>query len=454
LRNSDLQDEAALLYRFVGEVRSALERARADGKFPQWADAFLDHSLRAAEQTQEEVLADIRRAAEHPERSEAYRTKVAVLTKAWRALHDYVKPIVDATSLRVPYPLVNFLDQQIRRLPELSDVRIIVGVTPRLNYYQHRHTHVRGLVEDLKEAVSGCPDFGQVGFVSLPFSQPQSLFMNCLLYHEAGHFIFEERQLVDDVLPSIAEEVSREIATPNRGVRTWLQRCVVHWLEEVFADVTATKLLGPSYLVAYAVMTRLMRGSEWESSRAFTSEYPPDGLRIREQLKALVDDNWSLECLEKTGTLEFREEKDEDFTPPAGELSSLFRPLTRILFNQCGRVHELADHALEGRDKPQEVHHQCDKDVTQSLAHGIIPSTLAGADSPCCPHPSAVINSAVFYWLDGMGGLFDIVEDLDRENVADRVYLQGRLEMWALKAVEDWLITEKRREKGYLQWPS
>jgi hypothetical protein len=124
----------------------------------------------------------------------------------------------------------------------------------------------------------------------------------------------------------------------------------------------------------------------------------------------------------------------------------------KIFLAKIPLMHKLSDQVVEGRDNPHDYYAQSRDEITECLSHAIVPSTIIHDGKPVWAHPTAVINTAMFYWLDGMSDIFKLVDGADASDVGHRAFYESRLEMWAMKAVEDWLTMHDR--KGGLAWPS
>ena len=306
-----------------------------------------------------------------------------------------------------------------------------------------------------------CPDFGKIGFVTLPFSQPTNLFTNCILYHEAGHFVFEELDLRGKIFRQTTKLIDTQFpAEPEKltPIKRWLATVVIHWFEELFADVFAVKLLGPAYTLAFAELIRTVAGFNPPDARRFSQHHPAHVMRFGEQVSALKTDGWSLDqnCWSEIHI--WSEFAESELIPPDffGQ-DNIGKGLVKVLWELRSEVHALADSVLAPRKNPREIFEPVDPGIRASLAHGIVPSTVLVNNKPVLPHPTAVINSAVFYWLDGAPELYDRIEEKQNpQAIQNRSDVEGRLERWAMKAVEDWLIMQARDQENsnkVLLWP-
>ena len=86
----------------------------------------------------------------------------------------------------------------------------------------------------------------RLGFLGLPFSQSRTLFNNCLLYHEAGHFIAEETTVFFTVIRNYVDGELEPYFRDHEEYTSLAGDIILVWMEELFADLVAVKLLGPA----------------------------------------------------------------------------------------------------------------------------------------------------------------------------------------------------------------
>ncbi|HDZ22624.1 MAG TPA: hypothetical protein ENH80_09650 [Phycisphaerae bacterium] len=440
--------EATALYRLLLGIEKAISRSQAGGKFPGCANDFLANCRQAILETKKDVVRRLDDTRGNPQALQDCRGAIAQLRGAWVGLHDFIKPVLDATALQIPYPLTNLLNHQVQSIPEMEDVRILVCLTPQLNYFQRRHTGIRRLLADLKTVVRKCPEFGKIGFVSLPFFESRGLFLNCILYHEIGHLIFEEKeyrsQLWIDFLTSIQQD--KRFSNPMPVTRSWLLQRLMAWAEELFADLMAITLLGPGYTFAGAFLIHLLVGLLPDEGQQFHDLHPPHALRFREQLRALRRRGWTIrgplwQQVRKEGAA-----KNRDFLPPSeyeqGFQDNVWRPLMDIFLQAVPGIHALCADCIQPTRTAANDFAKYDAFIQESIAHGVVPSLVTTNAGSARPTTTSIINSAMMYWLDGMDDLYKIFNEANQQDVEDRSVVEGRVEGWAMKAVEDWLLAE------------
>jgi len=466
----NLLHQCTQLYGLVAGLRDSVTRALTTCAYTKWAAEFFSYVAQAAEATNAylEKLASER----NPARLQTYRDRIIILTNAWRYLHDFLKPAVDAHALNTPYALVQLLNAQLREIPSFGGANVIVGLVPTLNYYQHRHQRLRELLQNMQRVVDGCPRFEQkIGFISLPYSRCRALFVNCLLYHELGHFIFEDLFLSARLYGALRPDIEKEFAEkiPNLGPDevAYLAYQIIPWLEEIFADVLAVKLIGPAYTFATSELTDLMNRDDPREAIRFGARHPPDAMRLAAQLQALTKDCWA-GCPDFEGNNKWHpivtlaNKPQSTYLPPISwsekRRNALWTSTRDILFAHVASMHELAEEVLgASRTNPFIHYEQASRGVSEYLAHGIIPSVLPVDGDPAQMkqvHPTCVLNAAVLFWQRGMPELYDHLEEkqADGNKVAERANLEGRLQSWTAKAIEDWLLI-RARTKAQLRVP-
>jgi hypothetical protein len=376
---------------------------------------------------------------------------LAVVIKGWELLHTFIKPVLDADNLKVPYPLVQFLTEHIGRLGPVGNPRFVIEISPELNYFQHQHTDLRKALGYLQSIVGGPPVESKLGFLALPCSQSKGLFMNCLLYHEVGHYLAEETGLLS---PEELEDLRNELKGSFQQYTYWAVSTIQTLMEELFADLVAVKLLGLAYTLSYMELLRLVTDLSQDQLRTFSMDHPADTLRFREQLKILKRDGWERHAtvlpqwahliqISETGTSEYSVPPDCRNDP---ETSQVWKLLIDRLCNSrwIEVIHGKVDTLLTERDNPVEFFTDYGNGVRECLAHGVVPSREQGGSMP---HPLGIINGGIFFLLSSMDDLYSVVRGGPKGAVAKRAFLESRVEMWCLKAIEDWLV-RKRQDKG------
>lgn len=430
-------------HKLVSSLKVSIATSKANNSYPKWSDEFLTFCEHAADATLDFI--DKRLPALEGSNQEL---NILSLIQGWEVLHTFIKPVLDADTLKVPYPLVHFLSENIGGLEEVKGTKIVIELIPELNYLQHRHTSVRIAMRLLKIIIGAAYEVPRFGFLGLPYSQSKSLFMNCLLYHEAGHFIAEEINLFpEEDLP----ELTKELKSDFKRYANWAGMTIQVWMEELFADIVAVKLIGPAYTYASMELLRLVHNLSRTDIRTFSINHPADALRFREQLKILKADNWesSVETKQWQELKKIANIRQNTYLPPDDEDPSMRKKWLKLIKFLCRpknikKVHDLADQYLADRANPCDCFMKSAEIIRECLQHGIVPS-WSGMKRQI-PHPTAIINGAVFFLLSDMDDLYKIVPSINKNKVGERASLEKRLEMWCTKGIEDWLLRKNKNQ--------
>ncbi len=437
-------------YKLVSSYEETIRSGRADSSYPEWSDHFLTFCEQTAGKTLGFLERQLKKYSDETISEEDFSSLLSTIMQSWELLHAFMKPVLDADTLKVPYPLVDFITYHIGRLNIVRGVKFIVETSSGLTYYHREHSSLQRPISNLRLLVNAPEVEPLLGFLGLPCSQNKSLFMNCLLFHEAGHFIAEEAGIlsVDEFL-GIEDALSSSFNSSS----WWAAEIIAGWMEELFADLVAVKLAGVAYTFAYMELLRQVADLSSEEVARFSGTHPADALRLRQQFLILKnEDKWGRYCrslsqwkelseiarLDPSEYLPPRQFTEDTDDPAKADTAEKFLKLIQFLCdpNRIQSIHNRANDLLQDRENPREIYAEFGEAVTVCLQHGIVPSR---APDNKLPHPIAIINGAVLFWLSGMTKLYERVHDLSDREYTDRAFLERRLEMWCLKAIEDWL---------------
>lgn len=437
-------------HKLISSLEQIIADARSERTYPKWSDEFLTFCEQTSHKTSDCLKEWLLSHGQGNLPKEILSERLSSIIQGWEALHSFIKPVLDADNLRVPYPLVHLLSDHIGDLETVKGAKFVTEISPELNYFQHQHTGLRRTLVDLQAIVHGPPVEPALGFLALPCSQSNGLFMNCLLYHEAGHFIAEETGSRSE---SELIKLSNELEPRFKKWRWWAAAKIRRLMEELFADLVAVKLVGIGYTLSYMELLRLVTDDWVGGAKRFFVDHPADALRFREQFKILNDDGWDdyAKSLPQWEELErMAEVAEEDYLVPKEyqgdpEMKEIWCMLRESLCekDRIDRLHNQVAAVTQDREDPCECYGKFAKAIKECLSHGIVPSAGKAGQ---IPHPVAVINGGVLFWLSGMGQLYETVPSRKKEEIEDRVFLEKRVETWCLKAIENWLITKNQRQ--------
>src|ERR1017187_5466895 len=92
-----------------------------------------------------------------------------------------------------------------------------------------------------------------LGFVELPYSQGPSFFNNLVIYHEIGHFVYEELSIADSFASEMIRCLQKNLKnfdSLDRNSQVYVIDVLHNWAQEVFCDLFAVRLIGPAFTFA------------------------------------------------------------------------------------------------------------------------------------------------------------------------------------------------------------
>lgn len=446
-------------FKLVHSLQELIASARADRTYPKWSDDFLAFCERIANGTSEWLKQWSKINVEDGLPVSVFSSVIL----GWELLHSFIKPVLDADNLKVPYPLVHFLTDHVGKLEKVKDAKFVIEISPDLNYFQHQHTDLRRAMVFLQTVV-GVPLIEPIrGFLALPCSQSKGLFMNCLLYHETGHFIAEETGLISPTeRAKLSDELKKEFQkqhnadVPLKQYLPWAVTTIEDLMEELFSDLVAVKLIGLAYTISYMELLRLVRKDLSQESMRFSINHPADAIRFREQLKVLKKDGWAKYAKNLTQWKELNRiarVREKQYSIPSEyqsdpKMSKVWNILIKCLCkrSRINSIHIKVNSCVADRENPCELYRDYGEGIKKCLSHAIVPCSQKSSN---IPHPLAVINGAVLFWLSDMTDLYHTVPDRSEKKIEDRVFLENRVEMWCLKAIENWLIKMEQQIKKH-----
>jgi hypothetical protein len=439
-----LANEAASLWLLVDSIERHVAQQTASRTYTGATSFFFTYVRKLAEGTKGALsteslpLDDIRRA----------RLDIATLRQYWRLLHELIKPASEAHSLTAPEALIELAAEQVRRVSGLQDSKVVVSLSARLMYHQTTNTKLSALGKRIQKIVPKAVFPDQLGFIALPYSQGPSFFANLLLYHELGHFVFEELSVTDahaglqslDVQSTTA--IDEAIAGRNfsQGGRAFALTVLRNWTHEIFCDLFALSLVGPAFSFAFVELLSLLDVLEPPVTIAFNTSHPAPACRFRQHIDFVKLTGWwehvvGLHSLQKSLIERLAAEPEDDYRLSLNanpEKDTVLIPAFLKIVPQIRViVKDLTEPVLAKPDDFAEHRGHVEK----CLFNGIVPSVSINDAEGLVPAFS-VINSSFFFYLTSLGVLMESLGE-NRLNVERRGVWKHRLEAWTQKALED-----------------
>jgi len=442
----EIRTDATSLYRFVDAVCGAAETPPS--AYMAASKLFFDYIQQLGARTKEYLEQFPTKLPTHPPFVRVYRQKLTIIRDCWSELHHYVKPAVDADTLNVPFALMEVFNRRLNELPQFNNVTFTVFHLQQLNYVQVKASWIRDLTAKLVYHIPNAQPFpAGVGLIGIPYSQRSAAFLNALIPHEMGHFVFDGLQKWSALLPEAEKAVQDAFGPDYAKLRpedlAWCRDRMRSWTEEIFCDLFAIWLAGPAYSLAYIELFDLPKmiyagPAAAKEEFEFSVSHPADAFRIREHVRLLTHLTWSNQLA--SFNTHYTRVLEEVQKPSVYVLSAAHNCAARTLEAFQGFAHRIMEIVvsvmgpLDSGVADFAAYHEV---VEEHLHRGIVPSTVFCKGQRVNPKPITILNTAYKLSLESLDTLIQGAWEQDATSVAVRAEWLRRLEQWTVKAFED-----------------
>jgi hypothetical protein len=459
--NAGAVHDAASLLRFVESIRKFCEVRNGYPAFLPASQTFLEFIEQLAQATKKHLSTFPSRSPAGKDEFPIYRQELFTLREAWSEIHRRVKPIADADTLHVPSALIKSLERRLQTVDRFRETQFAVLHTEWLNYLQVVASRIRSTADDIATLVGARSFPPRIGLIGIPYSQSESIFLNCLIAHEVGHFVFGELELKKS-LGIIAHRILNSVFAPiapslprDNNLRQ-IPTTFAGWTEELFCDLFAVRLIGPCYSYAYVEIFDLpnilhldgtLNASAAATSLVFSDSHPADLYRISKQTQLLQRLGWWTQVSNSKSNIKKVLEHSIGLSLASFSIPSFPNVEKTILDALDQMVNEIVnavENSLSGLDSGVREYIQLNKIVREYLLHGVVPSVVPEPSSKRArkpkkknPNPVTILNVSYQLYLDSLPELLARIKDLSASSVTDRANWTQRLETWTLKALDD-----------------
>jgi hypothetical protein len=344
----------------------------------------------------------------------------------------------------------------------MADSRVLILLTPEFMYFQRPHTDIKGQARDIEAFIPSASFPPKLGFIEIPYSQGPSFFTNLAIYHEIGHFVYEElsnrkpshggfRTLASVKDRCLNKAFNLRSSTVTAGARNAVrvernrqalalaEKILENWTQEIFCDLFALRLIGPAFSFAFIEMIGMLGVSPTQRV-TFTPDHPAPACRFAEQVKLLREDSWWKEIedlqaeqrqfLQESASIPPRRYTfllDENHRGPRKLLDAFVTDLVPAIKDLVCQLTRRAVPSVERFRRVQDG-------IQQSFRAGVMPLT----DTPDKCDPVCIINAAFCFYLTAVREIVESFNGPGHDNdVALHSEWKNRIEMWTMKAVED-----------------
>jgi hypothetical protein len=458
---ADLLHDAAALHRFVDFIEEYCKEQERSQTYVDASGLFFQYVEKLASGIKQELVKEIDRATRFPARLPVLRRNILTLKYYLRLLHTLIKPAADAHTLTIPGPLIDLASRQLQGVEGMRNSKIVILLTPEFMYFQRPHTHVKEQAQLVQTFIPQATFPPKLGFIELPYSQGPSFFNNLAIYHELGHFVYEELSTLNpphrDVLAlrSVTGRSLRKVSKDPQ-VLAIAGKIIENWTQEIFCDLFAIRLLGPAFSFALVEILGTLGFLSTKASVKFNPTHPAAAYRFAEHINMLTADLWLeaitdirpdqrrlLEKFAATPRSRYTFYLDDTMRGPQSLVDAFLDSVIPAIRKLVRKLTPEPAAAVKRFGRMRGSIEEC-------LKVGVVPITTTSSS----PDPISIINSSFCFYLTSLPGVIQDFEGSGAENDVD-VYSKWtrRLEMWTMKAVEDSQIQDRfRRLKGTAAW--
>jgi hypothetical protein len=451
-----VRQEAAAVYRFVD---SLVKLCNSIGEYPVYtkpSHKFFAYVKLLGLQTQQFLFKFPDQVNKNAKTAYSKRRKLFGLRTGWETIHGYLKPALDADTLHLPTPLMFAFQDLVSEVDALEPIEFTVFHSAEVNYLQIPAETFREVANGIADLIKGQHFPNDLGLIGMPYSQASGFFLNCLLPHEMGHFIYQEI-FFDDIESEIDKALERmedEIKVLDDLDIAFCRDMLARWVEEIFCDLFAICLIGPAYSFALIELTGAMLLVEQPVTMLddfyfFIEDHPAEISRFNEHVKMLTHLGWWQEvanfncpsvqvlsmAVNRREEVHIKEELPAAVTEE--RMLACYREVLEWLISYVStkvphRPTDITDFVVQSPV------------ISEYFREAVVPSTIIVNGAQTNPRTVVLINSAFRFYSESLPSLIMNVAGGRSDSVEDRSKFTERLELWALKSIEDSRLLEKQ----------
>jgi hypothetical protein len=462
-----LGHELAALFALVQSIVAPCEQPPGSVAYTAASEKFRNHIVELGKKTCDYLGTfplETEQADEAEEDFGSAPSELAEVRSAWRQLHPYIRPAIQADTLHQPTSLVDALTSRFNEIAGFDQVAFTIFHVEEFNYLHLYASEITGLTNKLAKLV-GATELPEIGLIGIPSSQSSALFLNCLIAHEMGHYVAAKKKFIAHILGEADEslKITMKETYPKGNGSLQLPFRLAKWAEELFCDLFAIQMVGPCYAFAYIELYGQLQLLKFDGTLHrdrlktgldFYPLYPSHPFRVQQQAVMLRHSGWwkhigamktrHARLLEQLVDVSDGDHKDADSDKrqQVEAFLAIVPEIVRFLGSVTGT---LDDHVREfGMLNPT---------ILAYLENGIVPSTLNvrvgdQVETDALPSFVTLINSGVSFYLERIPTLMNRIAGATIDSTKDRVFWMNKTEGWIAKALEDLRLRKRVADVG------
>ena len=364
--------------------------------------------------------------------------------------------------------MIAALVERFQELQGFANTQFTIFHTDSFEYSQANPSSTEDAVAQLARVLGAKSFPADLGLIGMPNSQGGSLFLNSLLAHEMGEYACARRNvegmLAGPVKKALAHRIGESFDKEQIIVQSRMQTTVLKWAREVFCDLFAVRLVGPSFSFAYSELydlPNILRKDgglldEHDAQTQFLSYslYPSHPFRLKAQADLLKEEGWwdLIKDLDSRHRVLLEQLLAADY--------SLFFNAEISMGGQGAYVAALIDLIPEIKAQVVLITDGIDnhlhefgllwKAIGEYLADGVVPSSLLievdHRFKEVHPSPVTLLNAGHRFCLEGTEELMSRINGQDLSSTDHRTVWMRRIENWTSKALEDVMLLRRLPE--------
>ncbi|MBN1766041.1 MAG: hypothetical protein JW860_12335 [Sedimentisphaerales bacterium] len=480
----ELKIEGLSLLRLIQDLKQLINLTRSKRKYLIETGEFLKHindSLDAIDRHVRKILSSKKKI--DTELIRAKNRGFGDITLFISIYYIFIKEAIDADTLSIPFSLTTYLNHLVKKI--FNDTKLVFLSSFELNYFQRSVQDIKRLTGILKKYMANYPAFPEgIGILKFPYSMSGKILINSILFHEIGHYVFERSDYSRDYILRIQDafkdflknELVNDIKAELYIVPLFkcLRDILLSWINEVYSDIFAVRIAGPSYFFAAVEVLQILpdvsqKNKEFnqthpadvsQKNKEFNQTHPAIDYRFRQMAKWLDKDGWFNVLQKRTETQYDMLNQCKNLTPDSftvtcgiplrafaeskeGEIEKRIKQwLLKYLDEILTDIEKKVDESVLKIDVPFDDYHKFGNLVEKYLEHAVVPSTIYNDEGkPIYPSPITLINTGYFFYLSGMDKLLHRMSKKPG-NIDIQLHFEKRLNDWIAKGIEDWQIME------------